>query len=153
MRLPVTTETALDDSATWVRATVAAQSLRADIEARGHSIIADEPVSFGGTDAGPTPYEILLAALSSCTAMTLRFYAKRKSWPLESVSVSLRSGRIHEKDCEHCATEPVGISHIQRKVEMTGPLTDEQRDRLLQIADRCPIKQTLEHGIHVESVS
>lgn len=142
-----------DDSATWVRATVGAHDIRADIEARGHSMIADEPVSFGGADTGPTPYEILLAAMSSCTAMTLRFYANRKSWPLEKVTVSLRSGRVHEKDCENCATEPVGIFHIQRKVEMTGPLTDEQRDRLIQIADRCPIKQTLEHGIHIESVS
>ena len=147
-----TTTTPQDDSATWVRATVAAHGLRADVEARGHSMIADEPVSFGGTNMGPTPYEILLAALSSCTAMTLRVYANRKSWPLETVSVSLRAGRVHEKDCENCVTEPVGISHIQRKIELTGPLTDEQRDRLLQIADRCPIKQTLEHGIHIETV-
>jgi putative redox protein len=148
----VTVDIPLDDSATWVRAQVGAHDLRADIQARGHSLIADEPVSVGGTDLGPTPYEILLAALSSCTAMTLRLYANRKSWPLEAVSVSLRAGRIHEQDCEHCVTEPVGISHIQRKVELTGPLTDEQRQRLLQIADRCPIKQTLEHGIHIETV-
>jgi len=141
-----------DDSATWVRAQVGAHDIRAEISARGHNLLADEPTSFGGTDLGPTPYELLLAALSSCTAMTLRFYANRKSWPLESVAVSLRAGRAHEKDCEHCMTEKVGISHIQRKVELSGPLTDEQRDRLLQIADRCPIKQTLEHGIHIESV-
>jgi putative redox protein len=153
MGISITDTTAPDDSATWVRATVGASGFRAEITARNHELIADEPTSFGGTDLGPTPYELLLAALSSCTAMTLRIYANRKAWPLEAVSVSLRAGRVHEKDCEHCDTEPVGISHIQRKVELTGPLTDEQRDRLIQIADRCPIKQTLEHGIHIESVS
>lgn len=148
----MTVDTPLDDSATWVRAEVGAHDLRADIQARGFSLIAGEPSSFGGTNLGPTPYEILLAALSGCTAMTLRFYANQKSWPLESIAVSLRAGRAHEKDCEHCVTEDVGISHIQRKVELNGPLTDEQRERLLQIADRCPIKQTLEHGIHIETV-
>ena len=149
----MTVDTPPDDSATWVRAVVGANDLRADIQSRGFSLIADEPASFGGTDLGPTPYEILLAALSGCTAMTLRYYANRKAWPLESVAVSLRSGRAHHQDCENCATEDVGISHIQRKIELTGPLTDEQRERLLQIADRCPIKQTLEHGIHIETVA
>lgn len=110
---------------------------------------ADEPVPLGGTDRGPTPYEYLLSALGSCMAMTLRMYADRKAWPLEGVEIRLRTARAHEKDCEQCETEKVGITEIERQIEFSGPLTEEQRGRLLQIADRCPVKQTLERGIRV----
>ncbi len=149
----MTADTPPDDSATWVHARVGASGFRADIQARNHNLIADEPVSFGGSDLGPTPYEYLLSALGSCMAMTLRFYADRKGWPLEGISIGLRTARSHEKDCENCATEQVGITRIERKIELSGALTAEQRERLLQIADRCPIKQTLERGIRVETVS
>ncbi|MEP7001410.1 MAG: OsmC family protein [bacterium] len=140
------------DAARWVAATVGA-TYRADVTARMHSFAVDEPVALGGTDAGATPYEYLLGALSSCMAMTLRLYANRKGWPLEKIVVQMRTARSHEADCENCATAAVGITRIERKVELHGPLNDEQRARLMQIADRCPVKQTLEHGIAVESVS
>ena len=141
-----------EDAAGWVTSRIGRTGFRTDVTARTHSLIVDEPVAVGGTDLGPTPYECVLSALGACTAMTLRLYADRKKWPLESVAVHLRSGRSHEKDCEDCATKKVGIGQIQRRLELEGTLTDEQRSRLLEIADRCPVKQTLERGIHVETV-
>ena len=141
-----------DDAAGWVTARIGRTGFRTDATARTHSSIVDEPVVAGGTDLGPTPYEVLLSALGACTAMTLRLYADRKKWPLEGVSVHLRSGRSHEKDCEDCETKKVGIPQIQRRLELEGTLTDEQRSRLLEIADRCPVKQTLAQGIQVVTV-
>jgi putative redox protein len=140
-----------EDGGGWVTARVGARGFRTDVVARGHALAADEPVALGGTDAGPTPYEYLLGALSGCMAMTLRMYADRKKWPLEGVRVQLRTGRSHERDCEQCETEKVGITRIERRIELSGPLTDEQRQRLLQIAERGPLKQTLERGIRVEA--
>lgn len=142
-----------DDGGSWVTTRVGRSGFHAEVSARSHALMADEPVSFGGTDTGPTPYEYLLAAIGSCTAMTLRLYADRKSWPLESAEVSLRQSRPHEADCEKCATEEVGISRVERKIHMTGPLTDDQRKRLLEIADRCPVKQTLARGIRVDTAA
>ena len=142
-----------DNAAGWVTARIGRTGFRTDATARTHSLIVDEPVEAGGTDLGPTPYENLLSALGACTAMTLRLYADRKKWPLESVTVQLRSGQSHVKDCEECETKKVGIGHIERRLELEGALTDEQRSRLLEIADRCPVKQTLERGIQVDTVS
>ncbi|HEY5440838.1 MAG TPA: OsmC family protein [Gemmatimonadaceae bacterium] len=141
------------DGGRWVASTVGSSGYRADVTARTHTFAADEPVALGGTDAGPTPYEYLLGALSSCTAMTLRMYANRKGWPLESIDVQLRIARSHEPDCENCESSAVGITRIERKIEFHGALSDEQRVRLLQIADRCPVKQTLERGIAVQAIS
>ena len=135
----------------WLKARVGAKGFRADIEARHHRLSADEPESVGGTDAGPTPYEYLLIALASCTAMTMRAYANRKSWPLSAATVFVRQGHSHEIDCENCETQSVGIERIERRIELEGDLTDEQRNRILAIADRCPIKQTLMRGIQVEA--
>jgi len=143
------TGTASREDGTWVSARVGPTGYRTELRARAHALVADEPTNVGGTDAGPTPYELLLGALGSCTAMTLRMYASRKKWPLEGVTVQLRSARSHETDCERCDVEPVGIGRIERRVEMEGPLTEEQRRRLLEIADRCPVKQTLERGMKV----
>jgi putative redox protein len=142
-----------DNAAGWVTARIGRTGFRTDATARTHSLIVDEPVEAGGTDLGPTPYENLLSALGACTAMTLRLYADRKKWPLESVTVQMRSGQSHVKDCEECETKKVGIGHIERRLELEGALTDEQRSRLLEIADRCPVKQTLERGIQVDTVS
>ena len=144
---------AADAESGWVTTHVGAKGYRAKISAGRHALVADEPLVAGGTDEGPTPYELLLSALGACTAMTLRMYADRKKWPLEDVRVRLRSSRSHEKDCENCEREEVGIHRIQRKLELSGPLTDEQRKRLEEIADRCPVKQTIQRGIRVESVT
>lgn len=133
----------------WVRAGIGNHGYRVDLQARGHAFVADEPVAVGGTDTGPTPYEYLLAALGSCIAITLRMYADRKGWPLERVEILLRSARQHAVDCESCETSDVGPKRLEREVLLEGPLTEEQRRRLLEIADRCPVKQTLERGVHV----
>ena len=151
MASPNTEQNANGDG--WVTAHVGPRGFRADISARKHVLIADEPLAARGTDEGPTPYELLLAALGACTAMTLRMYADRKKWPLEDVRVLLRSSRSHERDCENCEREEVGIHRVERKLELSGPLTDEQRQRLNEIADRCPVKQTMQRAIRVESVA
>jgi putative redox protein len=110
----------------------------------GHSFITDEPIAAGGEDAGPDPYTLLLAALGSCISMTVTLYARRKQWPLENVSVRLRQSRIHVKDCQECAQKEEGFIHrIERSVSFTGPLTEEQRARLDEIAHKCPVHKTL----------
>ena len=110
----------------------------------GHSFITDEPVAAGGEDAGPDPYTLLLAALGSCISMTVTLYARRKQWPLENVTVRLRQNRIHIKDCAECAQTHDGFIHrIERSVSFTGPLTEEQRARLDEIAHKCPVHKTL----------
>ncbi len=142
--------TAAEDAGRWVTARVGAKGFHTQVQARTHTLQVDEPVAIGGTDKGPTPYDYLLTAMGSCMVMTLRLYADRKGWPLESATVQLRSGRSHEKDCEDCMKQKVGIGVIDRRIELSGPLTDEQKTRLLEIADRCPVKQTLERGIKVQ---
>jgi putative redox protein len=119
------------------------------IAAREHELIADQPASVGGADLGPTPYDYLLASLGACTAMTLRSYADRRGWPLESVAVRLWQSRVYEKDCEECDVKSVGIDQIEREIDMGGPLTEEQQEGLLRIADRCPVGQTLARGIRI----
>lgn len=110
----------------------------------GHSFITDEPVTAGGEDAGPDPYTLLLAALGSCISMTVTLYARRKQWPLENVTVRLRQNRIHVKDCQECGEREDGFIHrIERSVSFTGPLTEEQRARLDEIAHKCPVHKTL----------
>jgi len=127
------------------------EGLRTEMEAGGHKLVADEPTSLGGTDAGPTPYDYLLAALGSCTSITIRMYADRKGWPLESVTVRLSQERIHATDCEECETEEGRIDRIEREIELEGPLDEEQRRRLLEIADMCPVHRTLKTEALVEN--
>ena len=112
------------------------------IIAGNHRLVSDEPQPIGD-DGGPTPYDLLLAALGACTSMTVRMYANRKGWPLERVRVTLRHSRIHAKDCADCETSTGWIDHIDRDVELAGDLDDMQRQRLLHIAERCPVHQTL----------
>jgi uncharacterized OsmC-like protein len=125
--------------------------LAQEVLAGRHRWAADEPESVGGTDTGPTPYGLLLASLGACTSMTLRMYADRKGWPLEAVSVRLRHDRIHAKDCADCDADGGMIDEIQRVVSVVGPLDDEQRRRLLEIANRCPVHRTLEGEIKVRT--
>lgn len=106
-------------------------------------LAADEPVSAGGTDTGPAPYEYLLSALGACTAMTLRIYARQKQWPLHKVTVRLTHDRIHAEDCATCETKEGKLDWIDRDIQVEGPLDEAQRQKLLQIADRCPIHRTL----------
>jgi putative redox protein len=139
--------------APWVSASIAGTGFHTGIRTRTHALVADEPVDAGGTDTGPTPYELLLGALSACTAMTVRMYADRKQWPLEEVIVRIRPVRSHAVDCAKCETNEVGAGRLEREVEFVGPLSAEQRTRLLYIADRCPVKQTLERGLRVDTVA
>lgn len=125
--------------------------LMTQVSAGGHDLTTDEPVSVGGTDQGPTPYDLLLAGLGSCTAMTLRLYAKRKEWPLEGVEITLEHDRIHASDCADCETKEGRIDRIQRAIRLTGDLDETQRDRLMEIADRCPVHRTLTNEIKIES--
>ena len=145
-------EPSVDPDAGWIVARTGSSGYRTELEIAGFNLVSDEPTSAGGTGIGPTPYEIMLAALGSCTAMTVRMYASRKQWPLESVIVRLRDTPQHMKDCVDCATSAVGPRTIDRTVELNGPLSAEQRARLLQIADRCPVKQTLTRGIQIRTV-
>lgn len=128
------------------------RGFRTDITVRGHELIADEPESVGGTGMGPDPYDYLLAALGSCTSMTIRMYADRKKWPLESVVVRLKHQKIHAEDCRECETKSGKVDIIEREIELIGPLDKEQRERLLEIANRCPVHRTLHSEIVVRSI-
>lgn len=112
------------------------------IQAGPHVLRADEPPGAGG-DTGPNPYDLLLAALGSCTSMTLRMYADRKGWPLERISVRLSHSRVHASDCADCEKKMGSIDRIERIIDLEGDLTDDQRTRLVEIAERCPVHRTL----------
>lgn len=118
------------------------------ITAGNHELVADEPRPVGD-DMGPTPYDLLLAALGSCTSMTVRMYAKRKEWPLDQVRVTLQHSRIHAEDCADCETRVGLVNHIDLDLEFIGDLDEEQRQRLLLIAGRCPVHQTLTSEVHI----
>ena len=110
----------------------------------GQAFVIDEPVSLGGDGVGPDPYTLLLAALGGCISMTVTMYARRKNWPLASVTVRLRQERIHARDCEECERSTEGFVHrIERKISIEGDLTEEQRARLEEIAHKCPVHKTL----------
>ncbi|GAB4251589.1 MAG: bifunctional alpha/beta hydrolase/OsmC family protein [Deferrisoma sp.] len=131
----------------------AAGGFRTEIAAGAHALVADEPRSVGGTEEGPSPYDLLLAALGACTTMTVQMYARRKDWPLAEAVARLRHERIHAKDCEGCGDGGGGmLDRVERVVEFVGEgLSADQRARLLEIANRCPVHRTLTRGVQVET--
>jgi uncharacterized OsmC-like protein/alpha/beta superfamily hydrolase len=122
------------------------------VSSDSHYWLADEPRSVGGTNTGPDPYEHLLAALGACTSMTLRMYATRKKLPLENVVVELQHSRDYLEDCENCEEKPMQIDVLERTLTLQGSLSEEERARLLQIADRCPVHRTLHNNLQVRTV-
>lgn len=126
-----------------------AGNLRQQIDAGPHTYYADEPADAGGDETGPDPYELLLGALGACTSMTLLMYARRKKWPLEHVEVRLSHHHDYQHDCETCDESPVKLDHIKREITLQGDLSAEQRARLLEIAQMCPVHRTLTGTIHV----
>src|SRR5215471_11221287 len=127
------------------------QGLTQDIVAGANTLVADEPIDAGGAGLGPSPYELLLSALGACTAMTLRLYADRHRWPLEGVEVRLRHDRIHATDCAECDTREGFLDRIQKQLTLLGPLDAAQRNRLADIAERCPVQRTLQRSVVIES--
>jgi putative redox protein len=121
------------------------------VDGRHQGLFADEGVAAGGTDKGPEPYELLLMALGSCTSITLRMYAHRHQWPLDRIVVTLKHSRQHAADCASCEKETRRLERIERSISMRGKLTPEQKQRLLALADRCPVHQTL--NAHVDVVT
>ena len=117
-----------------------------------HELIADEPEEVGGNDTGPGPYEYLLMGLGACTSMTLRMYAEHKQLPLERVTVRLSHHKIHARDCNDCETREGKVDEITREIILEGDLTQEQQQRLLEIANRCPVHRTLSSEIKIRSM-
>lgn len=128
-----------------------AKGFAQEITVAGHRLVVDEPTSFGGTDTGPSPYDLLVSALGACTSMTVSLYARRKQWPLEAVTVRLRHSKIHAVDCAECDTKSGMLDGIERDIELHGDLTPEQRAQLLEMANRCPVHKTLTSEINIRT--
>src|SRR5215831_17970763 len=126
-----------------------ARNFRQDVVAANHNLVADEPLSAGGGEAGPDPYDYLLTALGACTSMTIGLYARRKQIPLENITVSLRHSRIYAEDCEECETKEGMLDRIDVEVGLTGSLTAEQHAQLMEIAGKCPVHRTLTSEINI----
>jgi uncharacterized OsmC-like protein len=122
-----------------------------NIFAGRHSLQADEPVSAGGRDGAPSPYELLLAALGACKVITLRMYAKRKGWPLQGVRVNLSHVKVHAEDCANCEREHSLIDQIEVQITLEGEISAEQRKMLLAIAEKCPVHRTLTSGTRIRT--
>lgn len=132
-----------------VTARTGADGFRTDLFANGFPLVADEPLEYGGGNEGPSPYEYLLAALGACTGMTIRMYAQSKGWPLEDAVVRLSHRKIHAEDCRDCDEKGGQIDRIERELELHGELDDTQRQRLLEIAGRCPVHRTLTGEVRI----
>lgn len=129
------------------------RGFRTAMNIAGHALVADEPVSVGGTDQGPSPYGLISAALASCTAMTLHSYAKLKQLPVRDIRVLVRHDKVHETDCERCEDDSgARIDQLERRIWIDGDLPDTVRERMLQIADRCPVHRTLHGTVRIVTV-
>jgi uncharacterized OsmC-like protein len=128
-----------------------AEGLEQKVEVGRHQIVSDEPIDVGGGDAGPNPYDLLAAALGTCTSMTILLYARRKGWPVEGVTVRVRHQKIHARDCADCETREGKVDQMERQVQLRGALSDEQRQRLLEIANKCPVHRTLTSEIQIRT--
>ena len=128
------------------------EQLKQQIVAGNHNLVADEPFEAGGTDQGPDPYSLLLAALGACTSITLKLYAQNKKWDLQNVHVNLSIEKIYAKDCAECETKEGKIDQIKREIKLEGNLTDEQQSRLREIAKRCPVHRTLTSEVNIVDV-
>lgn len=135
----------------WVTVHGSADGFAQEIVAGRHELRSDEPAAAGGGDTGPTPYGLLLAALGSCTSMTLAMYARRKQWPLTGVTVRLRHFRMHAGDCAGCEGQDAKLDVVERQIALEGSLDDSQRSRLLEMANRCPVHRTLTSGIDIRT--
>ena len=122
-----------------------------EIIANGHSLIADEPESAGGTNMGPTPYDYLVAGLGACKAITVRMYADRKKWPLDAIRIGLTHAKIHADDCRECETQKGHLDEIRGQITLEGNLDDEQQRRLMEIADKCPVHRTLKGEVRIKT--
>ena len=142
---------ALSGSEGEIVARTRADGFRTEILAAGHVLLADEPVAVGGGNAGPSPYDLLAAALASCTSMTLKMYAGFKKLKLESTTVRVRHDKIHAEDCRDCETVEGKIDEFRRELELEGDLSEAERTRLLEIADRCPVHRTLDGEVKVRT--
>jgi putative redox protein len=143
---------AADDAKTVVVRETGGGRFQQEVTVGTHRFLADEPLEVGGLDSGPGPYDLLLAGLGACTAMTLRLYAERKALPLERVTVRLNHSRIHAADCADCETKEGMLDRIDRAITLRGALDAEQRRRLLEIADKCPVHRTLTSEIDIRTV-
>lgn len=131
----------------------AASGFAQTVEVDGRQFAADEPTEVGGGGTGPTPYDLLLAALGTCTSMTVGYYARSRKWPLEDVTVRLSHERVHETDCENCAEHVLRLDRINVAIDLHGALDDEQRKKLIEIAERCPVHRTLTSKIDIKLTS
>ena len=122
-----------------------------EIQIGSHRVTADEPVESGGTDTGSSPYDLLLAALGSCTSMMVSLYARGRHWPLEEVRVFLSHSKIYASDCAECETREGKIDRIEREIQLIGSLTAEERSKLMEIADKCPVHRTLTSEINIRT--
>lgn len=126
------------------------RGFRTALQVGGHPLVADEPLAVGGTDAGPSPYGLVSGALAACTAMTLHAYASRKHLPITDIRVLVRHAKVHESDCEQCeASNTARIDQLERTIWIQGDIPDATRQRLLQIADRCPVHRTLQGSVRI----
>ena len=127
------------------------QKFLREVSSDDHQWLSDEPTEYGGDNLGPDPYEQLLSSLGTCTSMTLRMYCNHKGWNVEDIDVKLKHSRIHEKDCEKHNQDDCKIELIEKTISIKGDLDEKQRERLIQVADRCPVHKTLLSKMDISS--